>query len=169
LQRATEPLSIARILKVKQRLKGDLAGQGFKFIIDLNRLARGPRVEHLVGQLGHDLGIRLHADLVERGLNELALSMPKRALARTQSVSNHRFEHPCPKVFYVVLGVCHHHLFDEVGPARQEHAPRTKAEARKRTVLTARLEQEVEECGAELAVVTAKQCALWAWWPRLVE
>jgi hypothetical protein len=59
-------------------------------------------------------------------------------------------------VFDVVLGVCHQHLFDEVGPARQEHAPQTNAEARKRTVLTAGLEQEVEEGGAELADVTAK-------------
>ena len=82
--------------------------------------------------------------------------MPKRALARNQSVSKHRFERPCPKVFDVVLGVCHQHLFDEVGPARQEHAPQTNAEARKRTVLTGGLEQEVEEGRAELADVTAK-------------
>ena len=40
---------------------------------------------------------------------------------------------------------------------------RANAEARKRTVLTGGVEQAVEEAGAELADIAAKQSALWTW------
>jgi hypothetical protein len=52
-----------------------------------------------------------------------------------------------------VLGIFHQYLLYEVMPARQEHAPRTNAEARERTILTGSLEQEAEKAGAELADV----------------
>jgi hypothetical protein len=78
-------------------------------------------------------------------------------------ISKHRLERSCSEGLDVVLGICHQHLFYWVMPARQEHAPRTDAEARKRTVLTGGVEQEVEKAGVELADVTAKQCAIWAW------
>jgi hypothetical protein len=45
-------------------------------------------------------------------LDELALSAPKRALARHKSVSQHRLEGPRAKVLDVVLGIRHQHLFD---------------------------------------------------------
>ena len=64
-------------------------------------------------------------------------------------ISKHRLERSCSEGLDVVFGICHQHLFSD-------------AEARKRTVLTGGVEQEVEKAGVELADVTAKQCALWA-------
>jgi Raf kinase inhibitor-like YbhB/YbcL family protein len=57
-------------------------------------------------------------------------------------ISKHRLERSCSEVLDVVLGICHQHLFYWVMPARQEHAPQTDAEARKRTVLTGGVEQD---------------------------
>jgi uncharacterized MAPEG superfamily protein len=62
-----------------------------------------------------------------------------------------------------VLGIRNQHLFYEVMAARQEHALRANAEARKRTIVAGGVEQEVEQAAAKLADVTAKQSALWAW------
>ena len=115
----------------------------------------------MLSLLGHDRGIGSNAGFEERGLDELALSTPKRALARHKSVSKHRFERPRPKVLDVVLGIRHQHLLDKIRPARQEHTPLTNAEARKWTIIAGGLEQEIEQPRAELAKVATKQSALW--------
>ena len=77
--------------------------------------------EHPVGQLGHNRGVCLHTGSEEGGLNKLPLSLPKRALARNESVSEHRLERPCSEVLDVVLGIRHQHLLNKVRPARQIH------------------------------------------------
>ena len=97
----------ARVIEVKERLEGDFAGQGFKFEIDLSPLARCPGVKHLIGQLDHGRDVRLHAGLEERGLNKLALPMPKCTFAGHESVSEHRLERSRSEVLDVVLGICH--------------------------------------------------------------
>jgi hypothetical protein len=95
-------------------------------------------------------------------LNKLALSMPKCAFAGDESVSEHGLERSRSEVLDVVLGICHQHLLYEVMPTRQEHAPRTNAEVRERTILTGSLEQEAEKAGAELADVPTEQRSFWA-------
>jgi hypothetical protein len=94
-------------------------------------------------------------------LDELALSPPKRALASNKSIAKYRPERPRSEVFDVVLGISHQDLLDEAGPAHQEHAPRTNAEARKRAIIAGCVEQEVEQSGAELANIAADDRALW--------
>lgn len=97
LQRVAELLTVARIVEVKQRLQGDLAGHGFKFIIDLHRFAVRPGCEHLLGLLRHDRGIGGHASLEEHGLNELALATPKNTFACNKSIAKHRPDARAPK------------------------------------------------------------------------
>jgi len=103
------------------------------------------------------------SDLEKGGLNKLPLSLPKRALARNESVSEHRLERPCSEVLDVVLGICDQHLLDKIRSACQEQATGTYTETRKRTVLAGSVEQKVEKLGAELSEVAANQRALRPW------
>ena len=81
---------------------------------------------------------------------------PKPALACNKSVSKHGLERSCSEVLDVMLGIRNQDLFYEIRSAGQEHPPRTNTEARKRTIVAGRVEQEVEQSGAELADIAAK-------------
>ena len=71
------------------------------------------------------------------------LSLPKCALARNKSISEHRIERPCSEVLDVVLGIRHQHLLNKVRAARQKHASGAHAKARKRAIIACGIEQEV--------------------------
>ena len=93
-------------------------------------------------------------------MNELALPMPKFALACYESVPENRLVGSCSEMLDVMLGIRNQHLFDELGCACQKYAPRPNAEARERAIVSGRFEQEVEQTGAELADVATDQRAL---------
>jgi hypothetical protein len=96
-------------------------------------------------------------------LNELPLSKPKRALARNETVSNHWLKRPCSEMLDVVFRICHQHLLDKIGSARQKKASRTHTKAPKWSVVAGRVEQEVEEVSAKSLEVAAEDRAPGPW------
>src|SRR6516162_5182386 len=103
MQGLIEPIAIAWVIEIKKRLQGNLTGQGLKFFVDPNQLARAPGVEPAVGQFGHNRGICLHPVSEEGGLNKFPLSLPKLAFAGNESVSKHWPKRSCAEVFDVVF------------------------------------------------------------------
>ena len=106
---------VAADLGVEQRLGDDLKGQPHQVVLDVARLAGGHDLEHPLGVVDHDVGVRGDPVAVEGRLRQLPLSAPEVPLAGQQAVSQRPLGIPKAVVLDELPVLIDEHLLDQVG------------------------------------------------------